>query len=82
MLLTTMDAASTLLVHGPMLAPDPASHWIWSENAVDFALVGAAWVVADSLPARRDRYARGVRGFDILRHQSLASLNGTESPPS
>lgn len=53
-LLTAMYASFTLLVHGPMLVADPASHWIWSENAVNLALIGVAWVVADSLaPSRR-----------------------------
>jgi uncharacterized membrane protein YphA (DoxX/SURF4 family) len=44
-LLTIMFASFTPLVHVPMLLADPSSHWIWSENA----LIGAAWVVADSL---------------------------------
>ncbi|MDE2501165.1 MAG: DoxX family membrane protein [Alphaproteobacteria bacterium] len=53
-LLTAMYASFTLLVHGPMLVADPSSHWIWSENAVNLALIGVAWVVADSLaPSRR-----------------------------
>ena len=48
-LLTAMFASFTPLVHVPMLLADPSSHWIWSENAVNLALTGAAWVVADSL---------------------------------
>jgi len=53
-LLTVMFASFTPLVHVPMLLADPANHWIWNENAVNIALVGAVWVVADSLaPARR-----------------------------
>lgn len=51
-LLTVMFASFTPLVHLPMLLADPSSHWIWSENAVNLALIGAAWVVADSLPRR------------------------------
>ena len=35
--------------YGPMLVANPSSHWIMSENAVNIALTGAAWVVADSL---------------------------------
>lgn len=48
-LLTVMYASFTPLVHLPMLAASPASHFIWSENALNLALTGAAWVVADSL---------------------------------
>lgn len=48
-LLTAMYASFSLLVWGPMLLRDPSHHWIWSENALNFALVGVAWVVADSL---------------------------------
>jgi len=48
-LLTAMCASFTLLVHGPMLLADPSSRGIWSENALNLALTGAAWVVADSL---------------------------------
>jgi len=48
-LLTVMYASFTPLVHVPMLLADPSNHWIWNENAVNIALVGAAWVVADSL---------------------------------
>jgi len=52
-LLTIMYASFTPLVHVPMLLADPANHWIWSENAVNLALIGVAWVVADSLARTR-----------------------------
>jgi len=55
-LLTAMYASFTLLVHLPMLLSRPSSHFIWSENALNLALIGVAWVVADSL-ARRPRDA-------------------------
>jgi hypothetical protein len=32
-----------------MLLADPSSHANWSESALNIALIGAAWVVADSL---------------------------------
>jgi uncharacterized membrane protein YphA (DoxX/SURF4 family) len=52
-LLTAMFASFTPLVHLPMLLADPSSHFIWSENALNLALTGAAWVVAHSLPRPR-----------------------------
>ncbi|MBI3716654.1 MAG: DoxX family protein [Betaproteobacteria bacterium] len=52
-LLTVMFASFTPLVHVPMLLADPANHWLWSENAVNLALIGVAWVVADSLARPR-----------------------------
>jgi uncharacterized membrane protein len=52
-LLTAMFASFTPLVHLPMLLADPANHWIWNENAMNLALTGAAWVVADSLARPR-----------------------------
>jgi uncharacterized membrane protein len=53
-LLTTMYAAFTPLIHLPMLVADSANHYVWSENALNIILTGVAWVVADSLqPARR-----------------------------
>jgi len=48
-LLTAMLASFALLVPGPMLRADPSSHTNWSENALNLAVLGAAWVVADSL---------------------------------
>jgi len=52
-LLTAMFASFTPLVHVPMLVADPSNHWIWNENAVNLALIGAAWVIADSLARPR-----------------------------
>lgn len=54
-LLTAMYASFTVLVHVPLAFGDPSSHWIWSENAVNIALIGIAWVVADSLAPRGTR---------------------------
>jgi uncharacterized membrane protein len=47
-LLTIMFALFSVMVHIPMVIADPGNHWIWNENAVNLALIGAAWVVADS----------------------------------
>jgi uncharacterized membrane protein len=49
-LLTAMIASFTLLVHVRMLLADPHSHFNWSELAINLADLGAAWIVADSLP--------------------------------
>jgi uncharacterized membrane protein YphA (DoxX/SURF4 family) len=48
-LLTVMYASFTPLVHLPTLLANPSSHFNWSENALNLALAGVAWVVADSL---------------------------------
>jgi uncharacterized membrane protein YphA (DoxX/SURF4 family) len=54
-LLAVMYASWTPLVHLQMLFAKPHDHFVWAENAVNIALVGCAWVVADSLrrPAAR-----------------------------
>ncbi len=52
-LLTVMFASFTPLVHVPLLLADPSSHMNWTENALNIALTGAAWVVADSLARPR-----------------------------
>jgi len=48
-LLTIMYASFTPLVHVPILLGDHASYFNWTENALNLALTGAAWAVADSL---------------------------------
>jgi uncharacterized membrane protein len=48
-LLTLMYASFTPLVHLPMLLANHSSHFEWTENALNIALIGVAWVVADSL---------------------------------
>ena len=48
-LLTAMFASFTPLVHLPMLLANPSAYVNWTENALNLALTGAAWVVADSL---------------------------------
>ena len=54
-LLTAMFASFTALVHVPLLLADPSRHMNWSENALNLALIGAAWVVADSLARHPER---------------------------
>jgi uncharacterized membrane protein len=51
-LLTTMIGSFGLLANGPMLVAAPSSRWNWTESALNLALIGAAWVVAESLGDR------------------------------
>ena len=51
-LLTAMIATFGVLANGRALLADP-SHWNWTESALNLALIGVAWAVADSLPQRR-----------------------------
>jgi uncharacterized membrane protein len=51
-LLTAMLATFAVLVHTPILIADHKSRFNWSESAINLALIGAAWVVADSFPLR------------------------------
>jgi hypothetical protein len=48
-LMTAMLVCFGLLANGPILLSDHKSHWNWTESAVNLAVVGAAWVLADSL---------------------------------
>ena len=66
-LLTAMYASFTFLVHGPMLLADPASHMIWSENALNLVLTGVAWVVADSLAGQSETSAGDRSGWHCQR---------------
>jgi uncharacterized membrane protein YphA (DoxX/SURF4 family) len=50
MLLTAMFIVFAILVHAPNVVLDPHTHFNWGENAVNFALIGAAWVMAASIP--------------------------------
>ncbi len=51
MLLTAMFIVFTILVHIPrVLITLPHNHFAWGENAVNLALIGAAWVIAASIP--------------------------------
>jgi uncharacterized membrane protein len=51
-LLAAMYASFIPLVFVPTLLADPSSQFRWNELASTLALIGAAWVVADSLAHR------------------------------
>jgi uncharacterized membrane protein YphA (DoxX/SURF4 family) len=50
MLLTAMFIVFAILVHAPKVIVDPHTHFNWAENAVNFALIGCAWVIAAAIP--------------------------------
>jgi uncharacterized membrane protein len=52
-LLTVMIAIFGVLANGRVLLAGLSSHFNWSESALNLALVGVAWVVADSLGRSR-----------------------------
>jgi uncharacterized membrane protein YphA (DoxX/SURF4 family) len=58
-LVTAMFVGFALLVWLPQLFSTPHEHMIWAGNAVNFALIGAAWAVADLI----GRYGPGTRGL-------------------
>jgi uncharacterized membrane protein len=52
-LLTVMIAVFGVFANGRVLLADLSNHFNWTESALNLALVGAAWVLADSLEIRR-----------------------------
>jgi uncharacterized membrane protein YphA (DoxX/SURF4 family) len=48
-LLTGMFVVFGALVHAPTLFADPHSHFNWAANAMNFALIASAWVIAASV---------------------------------
>jgi uncharacterized membrane protein YphA (DoxX/SURF4 family) len=55
MLLAAMFIVFAILVHLPRIIMLSHTHMSWGENAVNIALIGAAWVVAASLPGAAKR---------------------------
>lgn len=48
-LLTAMYTVFSLLIHIPSALANPHAHLSWAANAVNLALIGSAWVMADAL---------------------------------
>lgn len=57
-LLTVMLATFGALVWAPALFAQPREHMVWAGNAINLTLMGAAWVVADSIASRRQQTER------------------------
>jgi uncharacterized membrane protein YphA (DoxX/SURF4 family) len=55
MLLTAMFVVFGILVHAPTIFIAPHTHFNWAENAINFALIGSAWVIAASLPVGKSK---------------------------
>jgi uncharacterized membrane protein YphA (DoxX/SURF4 family) len=49
MLLTAMFVCFGVLVHAPNLFNDPHTHFNWAANAMNFALIASAWLIAASI---------------------------------
>ena len=54
-LLTAMIVGFGILVWAPQLFKDPHNHMNWAGNAMNLAIAGAAWIMADSLRDSRNR---------------------------
>jgi uncharacterized membrane protein YphA (DoxX/SURF4 family) len=54
-LLTGMFVVFGVLVHAPSLFSDPHNHFNWAANAMNFALIASAWVIAASINTAADR---------------------------
>lgn len=53
-LVTLMFVAFGAFVWAQQLLANPGDHVTWGGNAINLALIGAAWVVGDALAAKRD----------------------------
>jgi uncharacterized membrane protein YphA (DoxX/SURF4 family) len=49
MSLTAMYSVFAILVHAPRIIMDSHTYMSWAENAINFALIGSAWVIAASI---------------------------------
>lgn len=55
MLLAAMYSVFAILVHAPRIIMDSHTYMSWAENAINFALIGSAWVIAASIPKSKQR---------------------------
>jgi uncharacterized membrane protein YphA (DoxX/SURF4 family) len=55
MLLTAMFVVFGILVHAPTIVGNPHIHFNWAANAMNFALIASAWVIAASITAGKSK---------------------------
>ena len=72
-LLTLMFACFQALIWVPKLVAAPADQKMWAANAVNLALVGAAWVLADTLAKRP--VGRGQPALPFFRSSTRLSTS-------
>lgn len=58
LLLTAMFIVFGVLVHAPSVFTDPHTHFNWAANAINFVLIGSAWVIAASYSPASSRTPR------------------------
>jgi uncharacterized membrane protein YphA (DoxX/SURF4 family) len=54
-LLTAMILGFGAFVWVPAVVATPKAHLAWAGNAINLAVAGAAWIVADAIASRRER---------------------------
>ncbi|MFL6351215.1 MAG: DoxX family membrane protein [Bryobacteraceae bacterium] len=68
-LLTAMLGTFGALVWAPSLFGAPHEHMVWAGNAINLALTGGAWVIADAMVSRREQI-HGQQDANGSRHTS------------
>ncbi len=72
-LLTGMLITFGALIWAPSLFAAPHEHMVWGGNAMNLALTGAAWVIADSIASRHEQ---------VKLSKTPEAVAGVTSPPA
>jgi uncharacterized membrane protein len=73
-LLTAMLVTFGALVWAPSLFATPHEHVVWAGNAINLALAGAAWVIADYIASRHEQVQSQQESEGGSRHNIAAGL--------
>jgi uncharacterized membrane protein YphA (DoxX/SURF4 family) len=68
-LLTAMILSFGALVWAPRLLADPTTHLFWSGNAINLALAGATWTLADMIASQRRPESAAPVARAVLAHR-------------